>query len=159
VLLLSVLLFIGTVLTAVSSGKGTEPAVPAPRRPTPASTTSSIWAPYWKLGNKFESTVLINNLQPQAVTLEPLVYTASCELLAGEPVSLDGLESRQVSLREIVGDLKGEGQIGFSFEGMSMDVVAQVFVSNIKQHTSFNHIMMAAMGKSSRIEGICYMPR
>jgi len=120
---------------------------------------SSIYAPYWKLGEGFESTLLINNVLPRPIVLQPLVYTSDGELLPATPIPIGGLESKQILLRDIVETKKGDGQIGFSFDGMAMDIAAQIVITNEARRFSFNHVFMAPMGKTNTLEGVGYLPR
>lgn len=113
--------------------------------------------------------------------LHPLVYTSSGHLLPATPILLGALESKQVLLRDILraeksveahdqaatgeheddADSEGEsreGQIGFSFEGAAMDVAAQIVIANEELKLSFNHVFMAAMGHTSDLEGVYYLP-
>jgi hypothetical protein len=146
-LIVLLVLFVGLLKPAAK-----EKVVPTARAQgatsSPSAEIASIWAPFWKLGGGFESTLLFNNIEPRSIILQPLVYTATGELLPANPISLEKLESRQISLRDIIKVQTGEGQIGFSFVGKAMEIVAQIVVANNNLHVSFNHVLMAAMGKN-----------
>ncbi len=118
-----------------------------------------IDAPFWKMGEGFDSTLMINNTEPYSLDVEPIVYRYDGIAIQSQKIHLKELESRTVRLGDLIDVRQGHGQISLSFMGEPLDIAAQIVVADLRRSLSFNHVFMAQSKlASSRLEGVFYLP-
>ncbi len=59
-------------------------------------------APYWRVGNGFQSTVIINNTMPREVIVSPNVYTSVGEILPAKTITVPKFRTPDIPLWEFV---------------------------------------------------------
>lgn len=117
-------------------------------------------APYWKQGEGFASTVIINNTRPRMVEVTPIVRTANGRVLPTRPVRVRAAGSVDVPLSSLIGDDEGYGQIALRYDGEPLEINAVIVVANGKKSLSVDHLFeMIDDFTSSELDGVFYLPK
>jgi hypothetical protein len=115
----------------------------------------TIHAPFWRIGGGFDTTLAINNSQPHAIEVEPVVYDSSGERITAEKVQLEPLQSVDISLSGLIGKRSGFGRVSLRFAGQPLDLAAQALVSHQNGKLFFNGgFALKEASKSTTIEGV-----
>ena len=122
-----------------------------------AETGAALYAPYWRLGDRFETTIMVNNTRPKDVTITTYVYTTSGERLPSISFTVGAMGTKTFSLGEILVNRTNErtGYVKLQFSGAPVDIAAQVLIEDQAQHLRWNHVFEPKKRYlSSRYEGV-----
>lgn len=127
-------------------------------RPANAADTLSILdAPYWRSGEGFQTTVMMNNTRPKTMTITLYVYNDKGESLSSPPFTIGPMASKSVSLSDVLssGFSKGTGYLELQFQGAPVDIAAQALVQDPSHGVRWNHVFESKKRYlSSRYEGV-----
>ena len=91
------------------------------------------------MGGGFETSLLINNTQPQQISVQVVVYDHAGRRIPAQAVELGPLASVDVDLGTLIGGrIGGYGQIALQHQGQTLDVAAQVIIRNRRRQLVFN---------------------
>jgi hypothetical protein len=119
-----------------------------------------LTAPFWRQGDGFSSTLIINNTFSRAVDVTPVAHLANGKEVSGRSVRLRANGSIDASMTELFGgDLRGYGQIALRYRGETQEINAQVVIADPDRSLSLDHPLERADDFSeSSLEGLFYLP-
>jgi hypothetical protein len=120
--------------------------------------TVEEFVPYWKIGEGFDSTIVLNNVQPRTIEVTPLVFDSTGHRIPAKTVTVRDLESVSVRLGDLIDNVNGYGYIGLQYMGIPMDIAAQMIISNQAKSIAFNDLFMG-MAMSTTLEGVFFLPK
>ena len=129
-----------------------KPAAPTVPHVLPAS--------YYSLKGNLSTTLTLNNKGPQALDIQPTLFSLEGQRLDVPPVTVDGTSFRVIDLRQwaLPGAGFDEGSLQIAHYGMDMQLGAQVKMIDADHSLIFAEQLMQMMSMSSRLEGVWWLP-
>ncbi|GBC77360.1 hypothetical protein HRbin08_00836 [bacterium HR08] len=118
-----------------------------------------LYAPFWRAGAGDRSLLMLNNTQPRRIDVTPIVRLQDGGVLPARTIRLGPLQSLDVWLEELIGEVTGQGQVALGYVGDPMEVVGQVLVVNGAAGLSLNQVFIPrTMCIAPRFEGVFFWP-
>src|SRR5690349_910107 len=118
--------------------------------------------PYFVQSKELQSTLTLNNNQPNATTVAVTIFNAKGAPVATNPFTLQALSVTRFKLEEMLNHVPAnsrEGNIQISYHGNGMGVTSQLSIASSDTRLSFESTAVDAREfASSRLDGIVWSP-
>ncbi len=127
------------------------------------SNLQAYFAPYWTVGEGFESSVVINNTLNRPIEARLTLYNHLGDELRLPELLLEPLESKTISLNQMLASVRSEhqgfGSARLEYQGRPLELPAQMVISNRALSLSWSSLFVnRSFFSSSRLEALFWLP-
>jgi hypothetical protein len=111
---------------------------------TSAPQSAVLYAPYWRVGDGFDTTIMLNNTRPKEATVTVHVYSDKGQILGAQSFHVEPLASKSIAVKDMLSAPANEssGYLDLQFAGTPLDIAAQALIKDqIGNH--WNHVFDA----------------
>ena len=134
----------------------------APDAQMPMTEDHYINIPYFTESGGMQSTLTLNNNEPETMTAIVTIFNQEGEQFTAPPITLQPLSATRFSLKDLTAAAKGDfnaGSIQVFYQATSMAVTSQVSVVSLIHHLAFESVETEAMDfASTTLNGIAWTP-